>query len=153
MGKLKSKAPNEEAASPATGEAIERVVLRPAEASKLDHWLSQLNERYDGLVKFTKSDLVNFLLRHQEAELTETQINLLGVEYYDELRWINRAIEKVRQAKRQGQTLSLEDLMLKRKPLEKIKMSLEKRERKASANEKQSIENQVEDNESKTLES
>jgi hypothetical protein len=83
-------------------------------------------------------------------------MKLLGAELYDEMRWINRAIEKVRQAKREGLPLSLEDLMIKRKPIEKMKASLRKRDgnkRKLGANDELYIEDQVEISAGKTSES
>lgn len=145
MGKLKNKVQDNEI-GPAT-DSVERIIIKREEADKLERWLTQLNDKYDGLVKFSKSEIACFLIRHHDDDLSETQINLLGAELYDELRWLNRAVEKVRQAKRCGLTLSLEDLMIKRKPIEKIKASLLKRDRnqrKPSANEEHPSEDQVE---------
>jgi hypothetical protein len=156
MGKLKSQAESTEVVESPQNDSVDRVILKPDERGKLDKWLGQLNDKYDGMVKFSKSDLANFLIRHSDDELSESQMKLLGVELYDEMRWINRAIEKVRQAKREGLPLSLEDLMAKRKPIEKMKASLQKRDsnkRKQSANDELYIKDQVENITGKTYES
>ncbi len=100
---------------------FDRIILKSSERSILDRWIAQIEKQYDGLIKVTKSDLMSFLIRNREHNLSDTEIKQLGVELYDEMRWINRAIEKVRQSKREGSLIRLEDLMAKRKPLERLK--------------------------------
>ena len=151
MGKLKIK-PSADETTPSQTDAVDRIILKREERDKLDLWLAMLNQKYDGMIKFSKSDLANFLIRHHDESLSEMEMKLLGAEHYDELRWINRAIEKVRQAKRSGVALSLEELMVRRKPIEKMKASLRKREnnqRDQGANDELYIENQIENNEAK----
>ena len=151
MGKLKTKSSTDEAAQSQT-DAVDRIILKREERDKLDLWLSSLNQKYDSMIKFSKSDLANFLIRHHDESLSEMKMKLLGAEHYDEMRWINRAIEKVRQAKRNGALLTLEELMVKRKPIEKMKASLKKREnnqRDQGANDELYIENQIENTEVK----
>lgn len=155
-GKLKPRSENLEVSEPSQSDSVDRIILRREERDKLDKWLCQLNDTYDGLIKFSKSDLANFLIRQHDDKLSEVQIKLLGAELYDEMRWLSRAIEKVRRAKREGSLLTLEDLMIKRKPIEKIKASLRKQDRnkrKQSANDELYIEDQVEIIARKTSES
>jgi hypothetical protein len=156
MGKLKSQKESTEVIESQQNDSVDRIILKREERNKLDQWLGQLNAKYDSMVKFSKIDLANFLIRHSDDELSESQIKLLGAELYDEMRWINRAIEKVRQAKREGLSLSLEDLMTKRKPIEKMKASLKKRDsnkRKPGANDESFIVDQVEATADKSSES
>jgi hypothetical protein len=156
MGKLKSKSEIPDVKEKNVSDPVDRIILKRQERDRLDAWLTQLNDRYDGLVKFSKSDLANFLIRQQEQKLSEIHIKQLGAELYDEMRWINRAIEKVRQAKRAGIALSLEDLMANRRPLEKLRAALLKRDehqRSQGANNKHPIENQVDTIANETLES
>jgi hypothetical protein len=96
------------------GDNVDRIVLRCSENSKLQEWATVLNARFDGMIKVTKSDLANFLIRQHEEKLSDPEIRLIESEMFDEVRWLNWALAKVRQAKRQGQSLSLEDLMVKR---------------------------------------
>ena len=156
MGKLKNKSETPDEKDKALSDPVDRIILKRQERDRLDSWLTQLNERYDGLVKFSKSDLANFLIRQQNEKLSEIHIKQLGAELYDEMRWINRSIEKVRQAKREGVTLSLEDFMERRKPLEKLRSALLKRdehERSRGANNKHPVEYQVDTTVDETLES
>ena len=146
MGKLKSKPEVQDTKEKTLSDPVDRIILKRRERDRLDAWLAQLNDRYDGLVKFSKSDLANFLIRQQDEKLSEIQLKQLGAELYDEMRWINRAIEKVRQAKRAGLPLSLEGLMAKRKPLEKLRAAIEKQDetqRSQGANNKKPTEDQV----------
>lgn len=145
MGKLKTKSASESSLQSQT-EAVDRIILKREERDKLDRWLQGLTQKYDGMIKFSKSDLANFLIREHSENLSELEAKLLGAEHYDEMRWINRAVEKVRLAKRSGLELTLEELMTKRKPIEKIKSSLKKKEnnqRDQGANNNLYIENQV----------
>ena len=153
MGKLKAKSASE-ASLPSQTDPVDRIILKREERDKLDRWLQGLTQKYDGMIKFSKSDLANFLIREHSENLSELEAKLLGAEHYDEMRWINKAIEKVRQAKRSGFQLTLEELMEKRRPIEKIKMSLKKKDiskRDQGANNELSIENQIADNDSEIL--
>lgn len=98
----------------ATREGIDRIVLRRAEAYKLDSWIKDLNRKFDGMIRVTKSDLANFLIRQHGDRLTDAETALVETEFYDEVRWLNWALAKIREAKKQGQLLSLDGLMAKR---------------------------------------
>lgn len=155
MGKLKLKGKADDLEASPT-DAVDRIVLKRDERDRLDGWLQAFAAKYDGMIKISKSDLANFLIRQHDETLSDLEMKLLGAELYDELRWINRAIEKVREAKRAGSDLSLEDVMAKRKPLEKMRASLKKRSNKTrnqSANNESYIGNQVDDNADKPAES
>lgn len=99
----------------ASGDGVDRIVLRREEARKLESWLKDLNLRFEGMIRATKSDLANFLIRHHSDTLSEAEIGLLEAELFDEVRWLNWALCKIREAKKQGRVLSLEDLMVKRR--------------------------------------
>ncbi len=95
-------------------ENVDRIVLRRMENDRLQSWTVSLNERFDGMIRVTKSDLANFLIRQHAENLSEPEIKLIEAELFDEVRWLNWALTKVRQAKKAGQALSLNDLMVKR---------------------------------------
>ena len=100
--------------SEAASDNVDRIVLRRIECNKLDRWLADLNKRFDGMIRVTKSDLANFVIRHHSDELSQHEIDLIEGEFYDEVRWLNWALAKIRQAKKEGRALSLEDLMKSR---------------------------------------
>lgn len=120
-----------------SAETVDRIVLRRVENNLLQGWISALNERFDGMIRVTKSDLANFLIRQRAENLTEGEIKLIEAELFDEVRWFNWAITKVRQAKKQGQSLSLTDLMAKRQSIQTRKDSgakcVKQRRRKQSS--------------------
>lgn len=66
-------------------------------------------------IRLTKSDLANFLIRHHPAHLDAEEVALIETEHFDEVRWINWALTKIREAKKQGQVLTLDELMSQRK--------------------------------------
>ena len=144
------------ATEPALDESFDRVVLKSQERARVESWLSQLEQQYQGLIRFSKSDLINFLVRRHETVLTDAELQQLGAEFYDEMRWITRAIERVRQSKRGGVALDLEDLMAMRKPIEKLRARLAKKLKQPSAksaNDESLIDDQAENSELKTSES
>ena len=154
MGKLKEKVLAADSTVAEPTDSVDRIILKRDTRDKLDRWLQLLTDKYDGMIKFSKSDLANFLIREHAESLSELETKLLGAEYYDEMRWINKAIEKVRQAKRSGVTLTLEGLMEKRRPIEKMKISLKKKDiskRDQGANDELSIENQIVNTDSEIL--
>lgn len=114
--------------------ATERLSLRKEEREKLEAWVQELNAKFDGMIRLTKSDLANFLIRHHAESLSTDEVALIEVEHFDELRWMNWALMKIREAKKNGLTLTLQDLMEKRKvptPLKKVR----KKSAQKSANE------------------
>lgn len=95
-------------------ESTERLTLQKPEQKKLDRWVNELNQKFDGMIKLTKSDLANFLIRHHAEQLTDGEIAKIEGENFDELRWMTWALNKIRQAKKEGQSLTLAELMAKR---------------------------------------
>ncbi len=92
-------------------EVTERLSLRKEEQEKLERWVSELNAKFDGMIRLTKSDLANFLIRHHPIQLSEDEVKLIEAEHFDEMRWLNWAVSKIRDAKKQGLSLTLNDLM------------------------------------------
>jgi hypothetical protein len=95
-------------------DAIDRIVLRKAENDLLQGWVNALNVHFDGMIRVTKSDIANFLIRRHEPALSDDEVQAIQAEFYDETRWLNWAIAKLRQAKKDGVPLTLDDLMARR---------------------------------------
>lgn len=120
MGKVKERMletdlESTDASSGRDSDNVDRIVLRRAESVKLEGWMATLNARFGGMVKVTKSDLANFVIRQHAASLSDAEIDSLESEHFDEVRWLNWALVKIRQAKKEGLVLSLNDLMMSRK--------------------------------------
>ena len=104
-------------------DSVDRIVLQAKEGQILERWVTELNQRFDGMLRLTKSDLANFVIREHAANLSEDEIAAIELEFYDDLRWLNWAQGKIRKAKKEGVSLTLEDLMLKRtqrKPVHRL---------------------------------
>ena len=110
MESVKSKSRKKDSGAITT----ERLSLRKEEQDKLDSWVQELNTKFDGMIRLTKSDLANFLIRHHPAKLSNEELALIEREHFDEVRWINWALAKIRDAKKRGQSLTLEELMEQR---------------------------------------
>lgn len=110
MEPIKPKTKKENSATSVT----ERLSLRKEEQEKLEAWVQELNTKFDGMIRITKSDLANFLIRHHSETLSNEEMALIEVEHFDELRWMNWALGKIREAKKQGLALTLQELMEKR---------------------------------------
>jgi hypothetical protein len=95
-------------------DSVDRIVLRRLENDKLQGWVAALNARFDGMIRVTKSDLANILVRQHADELSEAEVKTIEAEMFDEVRWLNWAVAKLRQAKKDGVPLTLNDLVAKR---------------------------------------
>lgn len=134
MEQIKPKSKKESSGSPVT----ERLSLRKEEQEKLEAWAQELNARFDGMIRLTKSDLANFLIRHHSENLNDEEVALIEVEHFDELRWMNWALVKIRDAKKQGLSLTLQELIEKRKVPSSTK-KVRKKSAPKSANDSTSI--------------
>lgn len=89
----------------------ERLSLRKEEHDRLEGWVQELNLKFDGMIRLTKSDLANFLIRHHPPNLSIEELGAIEAEHFDEVRWLNWATNKIREAKKCGQILTLMELL------------------------------------------
>lgn len=89
----------------------DRVTLTPSSSDKLLKMIEQLNDKFKGLIEINKSDLVNYFLEKQPEILSREHIEKLRAAFYDEVKFLSWALQKVKESKRSGQALSLDDLM------------------------------------------
>ncbi len=89
----------------------DRVTLSPAISQKLNAWIDQLNDKFKGLIEINKSDLANYFLEKQPDILNRDQIEKIRAAHYDEVRFMSWALQKMKESKKNGETLSLKDLM------------------------------------------
>lgn len=129
---LKRRAPKDKATAANNENNTERIVLRKEEQQKLEVWINELNNKFDGMIRLTKSDLANFLIRQHADSLSEGEVLRLEAEHYDEVRWLNWALGKIREAKRQGLSLTLDELIAKRRSQAPVKTPAEKLARKST---------------------
>ena len=95
-------------------EVADRIVVKHAENTKLIKWQAQVNERFKGFGRITKNEIANFLFRRHPESLSEEELTELGMEFYDEVTWTRWAFEKIKQARKDGVLLTLDELIAKR---------------------------------------
>ena len=97
----------------------DRVTLGKDESLRVEAWIKQIDEQTKGMVKLTRSELVNYLLMKMDAEFSNSEINQIRRDHYDEAKFAYWALMKIREAKRAGEKLTLEDLMRVQKGMAK----------------------------------
>jgi hypothetical protein len=90
--------------------AVERVVLGKAQAEKIDVLAEAVNSRFSGMLRATRSDLVNFLIDEHSENLSDVEAASLKKRLYSEVRFTSWALAQLRQAKQNGISLTLDDL-------------------------------------------
>jgi hypothetical protein len=78
--------------------AVDRITLEVASSKKIEGWLSQLQEGSRGLLRLTKADVVNFLIRHHPDELGRKEIQQIRQDHYDPVRHLLWITPKLRAA-------------------------------------------------------
>lgn len=106
MDEVKKKPKSEKSSLPQ-----DRVTLSPKISQRLDRWLSQLDEKFNGLIGINKSDLVNYFIGELAEDLSPVQISKIKTAYYDEVRFMQWALQKMKESKKNGAPLSLNDLL------------------------------------------
>ncbi len=89
---------------------IDRVILCPKESMLVQKWVESLNARADGLIRFTKSDVVNFLLNSHPAKWEAAEIAALATQCFEETRWLSWSMGKLKAARKMGTSLNFEEL-------------------------------------------
>jgi len=104
---------------------IDRISLTPSNRKRVDKWLELLEEKLQGMAKITRTDLVNSLLELRSQELSQSEIQMIAKNSFDEVRWLNYAVERLKSAKKNGESLSMDQLLEERNSLlgESIKAS------------------------------
>jgi hypothetical protein len=96
---------------------IDRISLNPKNRMRLDKWIDEINAHLKGMVKVTRTDLVNCLLEEHSNSLSSLELNAAAKYCFDEVRWLNSAMDRLKKAKRVGETLSMEALLEERNAL------------------------------------
>lgn len=87
----------------------ERVSLNPEVVSRMEQWMSQIEDEKKG-VRITRNDLVNFLLLQHPAALSEQQLSEIGMTHFSEVRFYTWALKVVREAQSRGENLTIASL-------------------------------------------
>lgn len=89
---------------------VERIILEPNQAAIITRWTDLLSARADGLIRYSKSDVVNYLIATRDAELSQAECNGIASRCYDEARWLSWSLSRVRSARKSNRSVSLDEL-------------------------------------------
>lgn len=111
---------------------IDRIILGKSEAQLLQSWVDEFNEKAEGLIKVSKADLVNCLIANHAAKLSNEEVHMIATRNFDEARWLGWAMHKLKDAKKNGDQISFDELAVFRDSLLTVnKQPLKKRTRNA----------------------
>lgn len=88
----------------------DRILLHPETLVRVEHWMENIHKDLKG-VKLTKADLVNRLLLTRPKDLTSEEKHQIGQLYFDEVRFANWALVALKEAKSNGRSTTLRDLV------------------------------------------
>lgn len=91
----------------------ERVTVADKIKDKLDKWVQQANDLFEGVITITKSDIINMLIKQHEEILSLAELQILHCDHYDEIKVATWLLEKVKESKRNGDHVQLQDLLSK----------------------------------------
>jgi hypothetical protein len=88
----------------------DRITLDPVNITRLQEWHQQLAAEVKGL-KLKKAELVNFILETHAATLSPNEISELKKQFFDEVAFTSWALEELKRARTNGESLSLGDIL------------------------------------------
>lgn len=119
---------------------IERATICEQQKEKLSILAAQANDALSGVASVTKSDIVNLLLEEHPTELSEAQIEKLRSRHVDEVKYAFWIAKRLKQARANGETLTLNDLLAQNSiplPAHEVPQKRARRRRKKEAGEMQ----------------
>lgn len=88
----------------------DRVTLYEEAMKRVDGWIKQAQDSKVGVSLFRK-DILNWYILSAPEQLDAKAIEELGVQFFDQERFLKQALKRVRDAKGRGETLSLQELI------------------------------------------
>ena len=97
-----------------TRDVADQIYLKDEANARIERWMQNINERFEGFGKISKNDVADFLFRKHPEDLSEDELIEIGNEIYDEVHWLNWALEKITQSKIDGVVLTLGELFARK---------------------------------------
>src|SRR5436305_1280715 len=89
---------------------LDRITLEAGSLEKLDGWIKQVCGRKKG-VSLSRKEAVNWLISKSPGTLSVDDHAAITEEFFDELRFLQASLKELRQARAQGESLSLEAVL------------------------------------------
>lgn len=81
---------------------FEHVALSEASTQKLDHWLEQVNAKKK--IRIPRKELLNWWIARSPDNLSNSELNALIEEFYDEEAFLRQLLRDVKKARKDGLT-------------------------------------------------
>jgi hypothetical protein len=106
--------------------SVDRVVLSTEAAAKLDSWITRITGTRHG-VELSRRDVVDWLITtHMAANLSPSEEKELADLHYDEVKFLHYAIQELKSAQGRGESISLQDLIVRVQTAPKIQRTKKK---------------------------
>lgn len=96
---------------------IERVSIGKAESERLEAWLMQIADSR-GFLSITKTDLINFLIREHQDQLSVKELSRIHNHHYDPIRHMNWITQSLKKALSAGDASAVSKLQTEIKAIE-----------------------------------
>lgn len=111
-----------------TSKRYEHIALSETASEKLSNWIEQIGVKKKG-VRISRKDFVNWLIEKSPENLSNGDLNSLIDRFYDEASFLRQLLREVKNAKKNGQTESTLEFIVR------AKRSDQKKEESASVSE------------------
>ena len=108
-----NQAQGSEVKSPSRRPNPDRIVIDPETVAIVNSISAQLTETFNGMVNLRMKEIVNFVLQQRGHLLNKGELRLIRKKYFDDVRAAQWALEKLQEAKGQGQNLTFADVLEK----------------------------------------
>lgn len=89
----------------------DRVMLDPEVLDLIKRMQEQIDKEFSGVLRLTNKDLTNFVLKERKDLLSKDELNRIRLEFFDEVRAARWTYERIKKAKAEGTSLSLNDVL------------------------------------------
>lgn len=100
----------------------DRITLSHDSQARIDAWIDQVTENRKG-VCINRGHIVNWLIGAQTDTLSHAEVSALTAIYFDEMKFLQQAMRELKNARKEGLSLSLESILTssQQRPSDKAK--------------------------------
>lgn len=88
----------------------DRITLKPEALQRLETWNSQLADHLKGQ-RLKRGELLHWLILSHSDKLSEAEVGQIEQEFFDEIKFAQWAVKKLKEARAKGQNLELTELI------------------------------------------
>jgi len=104
--------------------SFDRITINKNNTERLNRWIEQAQNQING-IKINRTEMLNCLLELHDDVLSANEIVEINKRFFDEVKFAEWMTQELRAARNRGESVSLQELMAKFRP-----MPVQKRGRK-----------------------